>query len=58
MLTWLLGRLSHDTSHVSVHPTWTACVDDETWVLTRKYGSDCVDTRLADTVALTLVAKA
>jgi hypothetical protein len=57
-LTRLLGWLPHDTSHISIHPTWTACVDNETWVLTRKYGSDCVDTRFADTIALTLVAKA
>lgn len=58
VLTRLFGWLAHDTSHVSVHPTRTACVDSETLVLTRKYGGDCIDACFANTIALTFVAEA
>ena len=58
ILTGLLRWLAHDTSHVSIHPTWTACIDGEARVLTRENGGDCIHTSFADTVALTLVTKA
>lgn len=58
MLTRLLRWLSHDTSHVSVHPTWTACVDSEARVLARENSGYSIDACLADAVALALVAKA
>jgi hypothetical protein len=57
-LTRLLGRLAHDTSHVSIHPTWTARVDDKTRVLTCENGRYGIHACLADTVALALVTKA